>query len=159
MAFSHWKSGFAAAVALSFVAGSGPISAQTFSETLINAVQSSPTLDINRAALRSLEEGVIQAAAGKRPQVSASGSASISQFEGVDDITESYRAALNASLLLYDGGRTEAAVQSAQAAVNAAEAQYESVLQSVLLTAITAFVDVGRDMRNRSRSGRVHSHG
>ena len=67
MAFSHWKSGFAAAVALSFVAGSGPISAQTFSETLINAVQSSPTLDINRAALRSLEEGVIQAAAGKRP--------------------------------------------------------------------------------------------
>lgn len=147
MTLLNWKAGLFAAAALGTVSLAGVGSAQTLSQTLINALNSSPTLEINRAALRSLTEGVVQARSGKRPQVSATATAGLTKTEGVDDISESYRAALNASLLLYDGGRTDAAVNSARAQVKAAEAQFDNVVQSVLLTAITAFVDVRRDVR------------
>lgn len=146
MAYLNWKTGFSIAATVGALSLSGAAYGQTLSQSLVTALTTSPALEINRAALRSLDEGVIQARAGKRPQVSATGSASLTDREG-GNATEAYRATLNASLLLFDGGRTDAAVQSAHAAIDAAEAQFDNVVQSVILTAITAFVDVRRDER------------
>ncbi len=122
--------------------------ADTLSDALISAYQTSPTLKINQAALRSADEAVVQAGASRRPQLTASGTAAISDgTNSVRDFTDTFRAQLDASLLLYDGGQSEAAVQAARANVAASRASLVSVEQSVLLNAITAYVDVRRDSR------------
>jgi outer membrane protein len=122
--------------------------ADTLSQALTKAYQSSPTLDLNRAALRSLDEAVVQAAAGRRPTVTATADIGLSASDNsTRDVTDTYRAALNADLLLYDGGATDAAVAAARANVKASRATLASVEQTVLLNAIAAFVDVRRDER------------
>jgi len=122
--------------------------ADTLSDALISAYQTSPTLKVNQAALRAADESVVQAGAGRRPQLTASGAAAISDATNATrDYTDTFRAQLDASLVLYDGGQTEAAVQAARANVAASRASLVSVEQSILLNAITAYVDVRRDMR------------
>lgn len=122
--------------------------ADTMSDALISAYKSSSILMVNQAAVRAADEGVVQAGAGKRPQLSASGAAALSDAtNSTRDYTDTFRAQLDASLLLYDGGQTEAAVQAARANVAASRASLVSVEQSVLLNAITAYVDVRRDLR------------
>jgi len=122
--------------------------ADTLSDALISAYQTSPTLKINQAALRAADERVVQASAGRRPQLDFSATAALSDASNATrDFTDTYRAQLDASLLLFDGGRTEAAVQSARASVAAARSSLMSVEQGVLLNAISAYVDVRRDSR------------
>ena len=148
MISNTWKRG-AAAVGAAAVLGFGPTSqAETLTDALIWAYQSSPVLETNRASLRSVDEGVVQAYAGKRPQLSVSGNATASsRTNAARDITDTFSAALNASLVLYDGGATEAAVASARANVDAARANLMAIEQNVLLQAIAAYVDVRRDAR------------
>lgn len=134
----------AAALAISAVS----VRAETLTDALIWAYQSSPTLQINRANLRSADDGVALAKAGKGVQVTATGNVSASASNNAArDITDTYSAELNASLNLYDGGQTAAAVQAAKAGVDAARAQLVAVEQNVLLGAIAAYVDVRRDAR------------
>lgn len=140
---------YAAAVIAALMLGTAPIAgAQTFTQTLKSALQNSPTIDVNRAALRATEEGVIQAGAARRFQLDADARAALSGRDSTDwDGQDSYSAGLNASLLLLDGGRTKNAVASARAQVEAAEAQFSSIVQNTLLNAVTAFVDVRRDQQ------------
>lgn len=146
---SVWSGGVTVAVVAGFLGLAPAATSETLTDALIWAYQSSPALETNRAALRAVDEGVVQAYAGKRPQVTVSGSATASHNSSntARDITDTYSAALNASLVLYDGGATEAAVASARANVAAARANLEAVEQSVLLQAIAAYVDVRRDAR------------
>jgi len=124
------------------------VSADTLSDALIWAYQSSPTLKINQAALRAADEEVVQARAGKRPQLDAVGSLGLSDSTTTGrNLTDSFRAQLDASLLLYDAGRTEAAIQAARANVASSRAGLTSAEQTVLLDAIVAYVDVRRDQR------------
>ena len=51
--------------------------ADSLADAMVKAYQTSPLLDANRAALRSLDESVPQARAARRPQVSATANASI----------------------------------------------------------------------------------
>ena len=137
-----------AAFASLFLAFGQVSKAETLTDALIWAYQSSPLLETNRASLRSVDESVVQAYAGKRPQVSLSGNATAAaSSNSARDVTDTYSAALNASLVLYDGGATEAAVASARANVDAARANLVAVEQNVLLQAIAAYVDVRRDAR------------
>ena len=125
-----------------------PAISQTLSQALIQAYQSSPTLELNRAALRSVDESVLQAGAAKKPTVSANASIGATASEdAARDVTDTYRASLDASLLLFDGGATNAAIEAAKANVEASRATLMSVEQAVLLNAIAAFVDVRRDER------------
>ncbi len=120
----------------------------TLTDALISAYQTSPTLKINQANLRAADEGVAQAAAAKRPQLDANISASLNDSTvSQRDYTDVYRAELNGSLLLLDGGRTEAAIQSAKANVASVRETLAQIEQNVLLNAITAYVDVRRDSR------------
>lgn len=118
----------------------------TLTDALISAYQSNPSLEISRASLRSLDEGVAQARAGLRPTLDVSGSGTLSASSSISGTTDSYRAALDAALKLYDGGRTASAIAAAIARVEAGRAGLRDAEQSVLLDATAAFMDVRRDL-------------
>lgn len=135
--------------------------AETLTDTLIQTYQSSPFLKSQRAALRRIDENVAIARSSKRPDVSAAVGASASVFrpepfqrlQGFDTVTvrpdwqleEEVTAELRTTLLLYDHGQTEAAVQSTLAQVMANRAVLRDVEQTVLFGAVQSYMDVRRD--------------
>ena len=135
------------AVAAAMMIGAGPAGAESLSDALVQAYQTSPLLDSNRAALRGLDEGVPQAKANKRPQVSASVSGTATaQLESSGRDIDNLQAALNTSLLLYDNGQTRAAIEAARLRIAAGRASLTDVEQLVLFNAVQAYADVRRDM-------------
>jgi outer membrane protein len=163
---------FAALVAGAPLAGTA--TAESLTDALIRAYQTSPLLQESRAALRGLDEGVPQARSRMRPQVGLGASAArswdtrlqevrscavipdpdtgcppnsvvTSSFESTV-VTDTYRAGLDASLLLYDYGQTAAAVEAARMIIAAGRANLLDVEQIVLYRAVAAYVDVLRDI-------------
>lgn len=133
------------AVALALGAGL-PASAESLTDALIKAYQTSPLLKSNQAALKSRDETVPQALANRRPQVSAGIDANAqSTVEDLANQLNNFQAALNASLLVFDNGATKAAVESARNLVAAGRADLKNVEQQVLFNAVQAYVDVRRD--------------
>lgn len=129
-------------LAVALAAAAAPASAETLTDALIKAYQTSPLLDSNRASLRALDENVPQARAARRPQVSLFG-----QGRAQTDVQEFpfdnvVAAGLQASLLLFDNGRSKAAIESARYGVAAGRASLVNVEQDVLFAAITAYMDV-----------------
>ncbi len=126
--------------------------ADTLADTLVKTYQLSPLLEANRAALRGLDENVAQARAGRRPQVRASNGVSTTidldqrVGNGGFNTVHSINARLSASLSLYDGGATKAATNAAKSGVLTGRAQLKSAEQGILLQAVTAYMDVRRDL-------------
>ncbi len=139
-----------AAVGL-WAGGIQPAAAQTLAEALAGAYTSNPTLGAARAELRAVNEGVPQALANWRPEISLSGSAgkqkiqSEASFSSTDETTTPATATASLVQSLYRGGRTIAATARAEEAVKSQRATLDSVEQSVLLRAATAYMDVWRD--------------
>jgi outer membrane protein len=133
--------GLVAAAFVAFFPGA-VIAQTTLTDALITAYQTSPQLDANRAALRALDEQIPQLRAGRRPQLSATGSAGVSRDSSSSDVTDVYSSGLNASLLLFDNGQTAAAIEAARNRIAAARADLLDAEQFVLLSAVEAFVDV-----------------
>ncbi len=138
------------------VALGNPSYADTLADTLVKAYQLSPALEAARAQQRATDEGVAQARAGKRPQVDISstlrtGRAERSDFVGrLNDSlsrSRSLNVELTASLNLYDGGRTRAAINAAKAQVSAGRAQLKNSEQNLFLNSVASYVDVRRDSR------------
>ncbi len=124
-----------------------PLRADTLSDALVKAYQTSPLLASSQAGLRAQDEAVPQARAMKRPQISASASAGVGASTRLPgETTDVYRAALDASLVIYDHGQTAAAIEAARYNVAAARADLTSVEQSVLFAAVSAYMDVRRDL-------------
>lgn len=131
------------------LAGLQSVSAETLQEAMAAAYQSNPTLQAQRAAVRSDDEGVPQAKGGWRPTVELIGSLTHLQSrrnfapEKSDrtNRTVTFRATQN----VYAGGGTEAGIARAEADVLAERARLVDVEQTVLLNAGTAFMDVLRD--------------
>jgi outer membrane protein len=124
-----------------------PASAQTLTDALISAYQTNPLLKINRAGLREADESVAQARAARRPTLTQSLSLSRSyDLENGSAVTEQIQGSLTAGLLLYDGGQSKAAIEAARMAVLANRQRLAALEQSVLLDAVTAFMDVRRDL-------------
>ncbi len=123
-------------------------SAVTLQEALIQAYQTNPSLEVSRASLRSQDESVVQAGAGRRPSISASGVTAYSaDINALDDPTNTLRASLDAGLVVFDGGRTADAVSAAAYMVYASRENLKASDQSVLLSAATAYLDVRRDQK------------
>lgn len=123
-----------------------PAWAESLTDALIQAYRTSPLLEANRAALRSLDESVPQAKSALRPQVGAAiGADTSTRAEAFADELNELRAGLNASLVLFDSGQTRAAVEAARYNVAAGRADLLSVEQLVLFDAVQAYVDVRRD--------------
>lgn len=124
-----------------------PSRAETLTDTLITAYQTSPLLESSRAALRAVDENVPQARSARRPQLSGAGSALATKSTRVPGETGSvFNADLQATLLLYDNGETKAAIESALMSVASARADLRDVEQTVLFNAVQAYMDVLRDL-------------
>ncbi len=133
-----------AAVVVALAAAAAPGQAQTLRDTLVQAYRTSPVLEAQRAVLAATNEGIAQVRARRRPQVEGSATAALSD-SSVGDSRDSYSVGIDASLLLYDHGRTAAALNAAEAQVGASLADLRAVEQNVLLDAATAFLDIRRD--------------
>lgn len=117
--------------------------AQTLADTLVAAYENSNLLDQNRALLRAADEDVATAVSALRPVVDFIATADYTgrqQGFEVDDLTASL--GLSADLLLYDFGRTRLGVDSAKETVLATRQALIDLEQRVLLTAVTAFMNV-----------------
>lgn len=146
--------------------------ADTLTDSLTAAYMSNPTLAAQRARLRTVDEEVPQALSGWRPTLQAYGDAGPRRIErnnkaGAGTLTESNENLFNRRYggqidqPIFRGGRTIAATRGAENNVRAERARLWSVEQSVLLAAISAYVDVYRDqavldltIRNEQRLGR-----
>lgn len=120
----------------------------TLDDALSVTYETNPHLDQARAALRALDQGVAQANAGWRPSINLSGSYGVSRGEvqGLPSAFNSHPMSAQVSITqsIFRGGRTFAEVGKAMAQVRAGRAQLASTEQSVLLAAVTAYVDVVR---------------
>jgi TolC family type I secretion outer membrane protein len=130
---------------------SAPAAAQTLDEALAAAYSSNPTIRAARAQLRAVNEGVPQALSNWRPTVIVEGAAGKQRSETSGGLTPSQdtttplEATATISQPLYRGGRTLAGTERAENDVLAQRASLDSVEQSVLLRAATAYMDVWRD--------------
>ena len=124
------------------------VSAVTLQEALIQAYRTNPTLESSRASLRAQDETVVQAGAGMRPSVTASGNAELGQtLDSLTPPTDTIRASLDAQLTIFDGGRTADSVNAAANMVFSARENLKASSQATLLSAATAYLDVRRDQK------------
>ena len=141
-------------VALGALLVSSPAQAESLFAALAAAYNSNPALQAERAGLRATDEQVPQALAGWRPSLTATGSygtvetdtdTSIAAFGGkqnYDPMTGSLTLAQN----IFTGGRTLYGARRAEASVLAGRENLRNTEQQTLLSAVTAYMDVVRDM-------------
>lgn len=136
-----------------------PARAEGLNDALISAYETSPVLEAQRASLRATDETVAQALSGWRPRVTASGSYGrvatrseqpLSAFglpgsRSNDRQVSPIATEIKITQPIYRGGQTLSATRQAEAGVRAGRELLLSAEQSVLLGAITAYMDVVRD--------------
>ncbi len=128
-------------------------------EALVRAYTSNPTLLSQRAQLRALDESVNQAISGWRPTVTASASYQMSDTDGESDVLQggsfvtndtevdqdTLQAGVTVNQNVFTGLRTLNETREAKANVRAGREQLRAIEQSILLQAVTAYMDVLRD--------------
>ncbi len=151
---STLQAGTAALVALALSLAAAPASGETLNEAMATAYANNPTLQAARAQLRQVDEQVPQALSNWRPTVDIEGnvgetweSNNNKAFGTISNTREPKSATLNVTQPIYRGGRTVAQRDQAENLVSAGRAQLTNVEQQILLQAVTAYVDVLRDMR------------
>src|SRR4249920_664925 len=150
------------AVATIACAGGGfaflPALADTLDGSLILAYMNNPTLNAQRAAARATDEGVPQALSGYRPRVTFNGTvgsqytdsttrsatlgATYTQLSG--NMTPS-SLGVTATQTLYNGFQTANRTRQAESQVQAARETLRVTEQAVLLSAVTAYMNLLRD--------------
>ena len=134
------------------------VHADSLDGALVQAYQNNPTLNSQRASVRATDEGVPQALSGYRPKVTANGSigqqywdtttrsstvaANYSQFSGL--MTPS-NFGITATQTLYNGFQTANRTRQAESQVQAARETLRVGEQTVLLNAVTAYMNLLRD--------------
>lgn len=126
--------------------------AMTLAEALAAAYETNPNLSVARARLQATDETVTQARGGLRPSVGAFTSYGLRADDvrggnqAGSDNTDPFSIGIEASQPLYDGGRTTNSVRARLSDVSAARARLTDLEQQVLLDAVTAYLDVRRDL-------------
>ena len=145
--------GAASVCVLAGLMAPGAVSAQSLSDALIAAYLNNPSLLAARAGLRATDEQVPQALANWRPEVSVAADYGASRITNTrntgTDINQTRHprsVGLTVSQPLFRGGRTLAATSEAENTVRAERARLMNTEQTVLLEAITAYVNVFRDL-------------
>ena len=148
-----------ASVALAALLGAalaGPADALTIQEALVQAYQNSPRLAAERARVRGGDERLAQALAKWRPRVVIEGTAGLRETrlnvatgpnrgDRTGNSTNPYQAGVVVEQSVYRGGRNAAEEARAEALILADRARLSAVEQEVLLSALTAYVDVVHD--------------
>lgn len=136
---------------LTGMAMTAPLHAETLDEALVSAYSTNPRLLAKRAELRATDEGVSSARSGYRPTVLLQGDVGHTNVEtkartGTDSESSNPRAiSLSAIQPLYTGGRTDAEIRAAEKFVEAGRADLQVTEQTVMLDAVTAYLNVLRD--------------
>ncbi|MGE3067377.1 MAG: TolC family outer membrane protein, partial [Hyphomicrobiaceae bacterium] len=140
-----------AALALGFLLlGTAPSTAETLQQALASAYRANPRLDAARATLRATDEEVPRALSGYRPVITGTADTTYQNTRtkpatagNGDSNPRGYAVGLTQNI--FNGFRTANAVNGAEATVRAGRETLRSVEQSVLLEAVTAYMDVVRD--------------
>lgn len=142
--------------AVSAALGAGLLAAlpawgESLSDAMVDTWLLSPELAAQRADVKIQSERAVQAAAQRRPQIEGTldAAARIGDFEllgNVDEFVFPTTVALSLFQPLYTGGQIENAREAAEKRITAQEAVLVSVEQQVLLAAVTAYVNVRRDI-------------
>ncbi len=124
--------------------------AETLKEALAAAYKYNPRLDAERARLRATDEGVAIANSGYRPRVTGNADAGWQRSEtkpqgSNDGETHPKGYSVNLTQPIFQGFRVLNGVREAEANVRAGRESLRIVEQSVLLEAVTAYMDVVRD--------------
>src|SRR5215470_14973223 len=146
-----------AAVSVVLLAGS-PAGAETLEQALVQSYQNNPQLNAQRAAARATDENVAIALGGYRPRVTATGSLSEVYLENVvrapgTPSGASRTAGENAvttvgatgTQTLFNGFQTGNRTRQAESQVFAARETLRNTEQTVLLSAVTAYMNLLRD--------------
>lgn len=127
--------------------------AETLTDALVSAYKNSGLLEQNRALLRAADEDVAQAVARLRPVLNYTlnaqhRNATIEVSPGVTAVTSATTSnlQLTGSMVLYDFGRSDFGVEIAKENVLSMRDALVGVEQRVLLGAVSAFVNVQRDI-------------
>jgi outer membrane protein len=145
-----WRAGsFALAVALS-VCAPPPASAESLKDALSAAYGYNPRLDAQRAFQRGTDEDVARAMSGYRPTITGNADIGIERTDErptslFDGVTKPRGYGVDAVQPIFSGFRTYNAVNAAEANVRAEREVLRDVERSVLLQAVTAYMDVVRD--------------
>ena len=137
--------------------------AESLRGALAAAYKFNPDLEAERANLRATDEGVPQAKSGYRPTVSASadvGSIKTRNRPGGTTARNPSGYQVDVNQNVFDGFRTTNSVNAAEANVRAGRATLHSTEQTILLQAVTAYMNVVRDqaiVRLRDNDVRVLS--
>ncbi|TAJ63812.1 TolC family outer membrane protein [Brevundimonas sp.] len=139
----------ASVAVIAVIAGmSGPAWAETLKDALALAYQTNPTLLAQRANQRALDESIVQARAGLRPQLDVTLSANYSRSDsatlGVTE-TDTGGVSIGLSQTLWSGGRIGHGISAAEAEILAGRENLRDIEQSVLASVIQAYADVLRD--------------
>ncbi|MDU8944943.1 TolC family outer membrane protein [Ovoidimarina sediminis] len=122
------------------VATALPAGAQSLTDTLINAYRTSDLLDQNRALLRAADEDVAQSVSSLRPVLEYVGRVSYSDPSIGDHLTGNV--GLEASLLLFDFGRSQLTIDLQKETVLALREGLKGIEQDVLLRGVNAYFNV-----------------
>lgn len=144
------------------VAFPNEVSAETLGFALVQAYQNNPQLNAQRALVRATDEGVPQALAGYRPRVSATASISaqanrivtrsgptspptppIDTFQSGGSTPRGFGATLTQPL--FNGFQTANRTRQAESQVLSAREVLRTTEQIVLLSAVTAFMNLLRE--------------
>jgi outer membrane protein len=133
--------------------------AETLESALIQAYQNNPTLNSQRAAVRATDENVPQALSGYRPRVSVTASGGEQSLSTVTKVTTTtpnsystqsgynspFSTGVTATQTLFNGFQTANRTRQAEAQVQAARETLRLTEQTVLLNAVTAYMNLLRD--------------
>ena len=122
----------------------GTARAETLADAMASAYENSGLLEQNRALLRAADEGVATAVGALLPVVTWSANASAQRPVpiGSNDVTANLQIA--AELTLYDGGRTQLAIEGQKEAVLATRQSLLDLEQQVLLRVVDAYMEMNR---------------
>jgi outer membrane protein len=142
-----------------------PVRADTLEGALVQAYQNNPQLNSQRASVRATDEGVPQALAGYRPRVTANASigtqywdtttrqstgpftnpSRTNPYTHLSGEMTPYGGGITATQTLYNGFQTANRTRQAESQVQAAREILRTTEQTVLLSAVTAYMNLLRD--------------
>ncbi|RYG15078.1 MAG: type I secretion protein TolC, partial [Caulobacteraceae bacterium] len=140
----------ASAAVIAVVAGMGaPAWADTLQEAIALAYRTNPSLLAQRANQRALDESIVVARAGLRPQLDVSVSADYSKSwndVGPDIESDSGGVSIGLSQSIWTAGRIGHGITAAEADIRAGRENLRDIEQTVLASVIQSYADVIRDV-------------
>jgi len=134
----------AAIVAVATLSMSPAVKAESLRDTLVSAYTHSGLLEQNRAVLRAADESVAQAVATLRPVLDYYARATYASYTDRNRDHLTGNIGIQASMLLLDGGASKLAIDAAKESVLGTRQGLINVEQSVLLRAVSAYMNVRR---------------